>query len=196
MTNIIDFLKGNPDCFYIYNRDFSIYGLPDNEQYTIVVDDNFIFPEEYANYDSSTYKVHTLTDWFNMVLTGKIEAWECACLNKKYVIKEHVKLLLATDILQLRRDVDSHRKVLHVASNPSLIQFFNLAKDIRFSIQIAINHKILNYKDALVDYCKLKNVDTVEERWEVINTIYNDLKLLTDGVVKQNITKKANAKSV
>lgn len=39
MSNFLDYLIESPDCLYIYNRDFSIYGLPDKERYTIVVKD-------------------------------------------------------------------------------------------------------------------------------------------------------------
>jgi hypothetical protein len=39
MTKFIEYLIGDKDCLYIYNRNFSIYGLPDKERYTIVVND-------------------------------------------------------------------------------------------------------------------------------------------------------------
>ena len=38
-------------------------------------------------------------------MNGSIEAWECACLNKKFIIKEHVKLLMKTDPLGLRKQI-------------------------------------------------------------------------------------------
>lgn len=33
-------------------------------------------------------------------------AWECACLNRKFIYKEHVKLLLTTDLIKLRDGFD------------------------------------------------------------------------------------------
>lgn len=46
MTNIINTLKESSDCLYIYNRNFSIYGLPDKERYTIIVSDDWELPED------------------------------------------------------------------------------------------------------------------------------------------------------
>lgn len=40
-----------------------------------------------------------------MVLDNKIPAWECACLNKKFIKKEYVKLILKTDIVKLIKDL-------------------------------------------------------------------------------------------
>ena len=47
----------------------------------------------------------TNEEWFDDVMNGSIEAWECACLNKKFIIKEHVKLLMKTDPLGLRKQI-------------------------------------------------------------------------------------------
>lgn len=45
--------------------------------------------------------------WFDKVLLGDIDTWECACMNKKFIIKEHVKLMMKTNSLQLRKNVDA-----------------------------------------------------------------------------------------
>ena len=55
--------------------------------------------------DNCDFIFKTNEEWFNDVLNGSIEAWECACLNKKFIIKEHVKLLMKTDPLQLRKQI-------------------------------------------------------------------------------------------
>ena len=46
------------------------------------------------------------------MLNCDIDAWECACLNKKFIYKEHVKLLMETNPLKLRLNFDSLRKNL------------------------------------------------------------------------------------
>ena len=40
-------------------------------------------------------------------MNGNMEAWECACLNKKFILKEHVKLMLVTNPLQLRKHYEA-----------------------------------------------------------------------------------------
>ena len=199
MTNFLDYLKESPDCLYIYNRDFSIYGLPSKERYTIVVKDNFLFPEEFSDeyFDNSEkYQIFYLQEWFDCVLNGKLIGWECACLNKKYIIKEHVKLMMTTNPIQLRKDIDSIYKVVHLSSMKSNEAFYKLIRAIRFSIQIIQNHKIVNYKDGLDDYKAIQSADSDDEIWQIIDKSYEELKSLTDGMIKQEILKKANAANV
>ena len=196
MNSFLEYLKENPDCLYIYNRDFSIYGLPSKERYTIIVKDGFILPEEFDdeyinNYNK--YEFFFLKEWFEQVLNGKLIGWECACLNKKYIIKEHVKLLMTTNPLQLRKDVDSFKKEMELFGEPADIKvYFELIKTIKFSIQIIENHKIVNYKDALNDYNLIKNSESLEERHQIINKSYEILRSLTNGAIKQEILKKTN----
>lgn len=196
MSSFLEYLKESPDCLYIYNRDFSIYGLPSKERYTVIVKDGWICPEEYADYDDTVYNIRELNNWFDSVLHGDLIGWECACLNKKYIIKEHVKLLMTTNPLQLRKNIDSYKNIVDVLGNTRTDLFFNLVKDIRFAIQIIQNHKIINYKEAASDYNLIKNAESLEELEQIVNKPYEVLKSLTDGMIKQEILKKANAKKV
>ena len=198
MTSFIEYLKENPDCLYIYDRDFSIYGLPSKERYTIVVKDEFILPEEWSDEytdNSDKYEMFFLQEWFDLVLKGKLIGWECACLNKKYIIKEHVKLLMTTNPIQLRKDVDSEYNLFHLCNNPGSVAK-KLIRDIKFSIQIILNHKIVNYKDGLGGFYVIDAFETPEECYQYVDGVYAELKSLTDGMLKQEILKKANAKDV
>lgn len=186
----------NPDCLYIYNRDFSIYGFSSKQRYTIVVKDGWICPEEYLDHDESVYQIYELKEWFNYVLNGKLIGWECACLNKKYVLKEHVKLMMTTNPIQLRKDIDEQIKSLFLVSVIDVNVYINLLRQIKFSIQIIHNHKIVNYKDGLDDFISIKNAESNEEIWQIINKSYDELKSLTDGMIKQQILKKANATKI
>lgn len=193
MSSFLDYLKECSDCYYIYNRDFSIYGLPSKERYTVIVKDDWICPEEYSDYDKDIFEIYTLTTFFDFVLKGKLIGWECSCLNKKYVIKEHVKLMMVTDPIQLRRDVDAFRKaILQTEGLQTTDSMYELIRMIYFSIQIIQNHKIVNYKEGKEDYSTLENSETFNEMWHITNNIYETLKSLTDGIIKQNILKKAN----
>lgn len=197
MTSFLEYLKECPDCYYIYNLDFSIYGLPSKERYVIVVKDDWICPDEYSDYDDFIHEIYTLDEFFKFVLNGKLIGWECSCLNKKYIIKEHVKLMMNTNPIQLRNDVDIFRKAIQ--QNECLQttdMMYKLVRNIRFSIQIIQNHKIVNYKDGHEDYIALENAETFDEMWNIINISYETLKSLTDGMIKQQILKKANVTKV
>lgn len=196
MTSFLEYLMKDPDCLYIYNRDLSIYGLPSKERYTIIVKDNWVCPDEYWDDTERNFEIYSLAEWFDFVLNGKLIGWECACLNKKYVLKEHVKLLMTTNPIQLRKDVDDFAKLVKLASNTDPTLYINLLRQIKFSIQIIQNHKIVNYKDGLDDYLAIKNAESKEEIWEIIDKYYDELKSLTDGMIKQQILKKANAQKI
>lgn len=196
MTSFLEYLMKDPDCLYIYNRDLSIYGLPNKERYTIIVKDNWVCPDEYWDDTERNFEIYSLAEWFDFVLNGKLIGWECACLNKKYVLKEHVKLLMTTNPIQLRKDVDDFARLVKLASNTDPTLYINLLRQIKFSIQIIQNHKIVNYKDGLDDYLAIKNAESKEESWEIIDKYYDELKSLTDGMIKQQILKKANATKI
>ena len=135
MNNIIEYLKNDPDCLYIYNRDFSIYGLPDKERYTIIVKDEWNCPEDWIGFDQSIYQIYTITDWFNKVTNGELIAWECSCLNRKYIIKELVKLPVSVKPIQLRNEVESLYNT--TADNDiNVNSCYNIIRNCRFAIQI------------------------------------------------------------
>lgn len=195
MTSFLEYLIENPDCLYIYNRDFSIYGLPSKQRYTVIVKDGWICPEDYWEESENGFEIYNLQEWFNFVLNGKLIGWECACLNKKYVIKEHVKLMMTTNPIQLRKDIDAEYKAFHLSEHP-ILEAKQLIRDIKFSIQIILNHKIVNYKEAIGDYYAIDTIDDINDCYEIVDDAYNQLKSLTDGMIKQQILKKANATKV
>lgn len=190
MNSFIDNLKENSDCLYIYNRNFSIYGLPDRERYTIIMSDNWKLPEDWIGLDNDVYQIYKISDWFKIILNGELTGWECACLNKKYIIKEHVKLLMTTSPLQLRKAIDSQ---INKYTNTGLIGLdvaWEIIKNIKFSIQIIENHKIVNFKEASNDYHILSSFESITEIENYINQVYSKLKNMTDGMIKQEILNK------
>ena len=195
MTKFIEYLKESPDCLYIYNRDFSIYGLESKERYTIVVKDDWICPEDWVGFDTDVYEVFYLNEWFNIVLNGDLIGWECACLNKKYVIKEHVKLLMKTNPLQLKKTIRTQRLNNGLYSDVNILRDWELIKNIKFAIQIIENHKIVNFKEAKNDYFNLSKCESVKELTEYINKSYQILKDLTDGMLLQERIKEINNES-
>lgn len=190
MTNIINTLKESSDCLYIYNRNFSIYGLPDKERYTIIVSDDWELPEDWDGLDLEKYQIYQISHWFRYILDGTLVGWECACLNKKYIIKEEVKLLMKTNPLQLRRAIDLQLADYKNKGLFNINEAWEIIKNIKFSIQIIENHKIVNFKEAQNDYYNLLSFESIDEVENYINQSYIQLKKLTDGMIKQEILKK------
>lgn len=102
---------------------------------------------------------------------------------------------MTTNPIQLRKDIDAEYKSFHLSEHP-ILEAKQLVRDIRFSIQIILNHKIVNYKDCLGDYYAIDAIDDINDCYEIVDEAYNQLKSLTDGMIKQQILKKANAAKV
>lgn len=190
MTNFLEYLIESSDCLYIYNRNFSIYGLPEKERYTVIVKDDWVCPEDWIGFDKEVYEVFYLKEWFDFVLNGDLIGWECACLNKKYVIKEHVKLMMTTNPIQLRKTIDKQLFQSSLLSDINLLKEWELIKNIKFAVQIIDNHKIVNFKEAKDDYNVLQQSKSSTEFFTYKEQFYNILKNITDGMLKQELLKK------
>ena len=125
-----------------------------------------------------------------MVLNGDLLGWECACLNKKYIIKEHVKLLMTTNPLQLRKTIDKQINGYKKTHLFGIDIAWEIIKNIKFAIQIIENHKIVNFKEAYNDYHNLLSFESIEDVENYIYKVYSPLKSMTDGMVKQEILNK------
>lgn len=126
--------------------------------------------------------------WFDKVLLGDIDCWECACLNKKFVIKEHVKLMMTTSPLKLRKYVDGlrHRSDEEI-EQATTYNLWNDIKNCKFATQIIDNHKIVNFKEANKDYQLLQEAnDRTYVYKKLMEVPYQNLKLKTDDILKRS----------
>ena len=199
--SFLDYLKDTPKCLYLYTWGYPIYGLSGRETYLAVVDNEWIVPEEwigcvigkshgfYLIIDNETsYKVIHIKDWFDKVLNNDLICWEAACINKKFIIKEHVKLMMQTNPLQLRKEIDEKKKNLF-QNEPTIDKFWELIKDCKFAVQIIDNHKIVNFKEANPEFLDV----TIEDvKLEIFNELpcYKELKQRTDELLRQSKIKK------
>ncbi len=195
MNGVINKLKECKDILYIYWFPRRLYGIDsDKDFYWFVVTNSFKKPKDFSELVDSNYGISTIDNWFKKVIRGDILAWECACLNKKYVIKEHVKLLMKTDLLQLRNCVD---EALTRANEPENIflrsLFLKTIKYCIFANQIIENHKIVNYNVLGPAHNALSraNDDNLEEVfYNYFGPEYNLLKKRTDEILyKSKINK-------
>ena len=189
MNKFLEHLIEDPKVYYVYQRGSSIYGLNTKDSdtdYLVVIDSEYNLPEEFKSYefdsgykndrknikfDNCDFMFIYIQNWFKMVLDNKIPAWECACLNKKYIKKEYVKLILKTDIVKLIRDLMIRRLTLgnHVIDHKFIWYF---VKDVLFTQQIIDFHKITDFKEANKYYNDIKNAD-IQQRLDFANQIFN-----------------------
>lgn len=211
--SFLEYLKTNSGCLYIYNRSSIIYGLNAKEftEYIIVISENFKIPDMEGFVegqcdgkciilweDTTKYTIYHINQWFEKVLNGDIECWECACLNKKFIIKEYVKLLMKTDPLQLRKQIDSLISELSgkiaLSESVNVFDLWNVIKSCKFANQIIENHKIVNFKEANSEYLALnseiEDSDLLERYTFDLALPYQLLRDKTDEILKQSKIKK------
>lgn len=189
MNKFLQYLIEDPKVYYVYQRGSSIYELNTKDSdidYLAIIDSEYKLPEEFKEYefdsgyknarknikyDNCDFMFIFIQDWFKMVLNNKISAWECACLNKKFIKKEYVKLILKTDIVKLIKDLIMRRMTLgnHVL-DPKFIWYF--VKDVLFTQQIIDFHKITDFKEANKYYNDIEKAD-IQQRINFANQIFN-----------------------
>lgn len=189
MNKYLEHLIEDPKVYYVYQRGSSIYGLNDKNSdtdYLVIIDSEYNLPEEFKEfefdsgyinarknikYDNCDFMFIFIQDWFKLVIDNKIPAWECACLNKKFIKKEYVKLIIKTDIIKLIKDLMIRRQALfHYLNDYKIVWYF--IKDILFTQQIIDFHKITDFKEANKYYNDIKNAEP-NDRVILINQIWN-----------------------
>lgn len=189
MNKYLEHLIEDPKVYYVYQRGSSIYGLNDKNSdtdYLVIIDSEYNLPEEFKEfefdsgyinarknikYDNCDFMFIFIQDWFKLVIDNKIPAWECACLNKKFIKKEYVKLIIKTDIIKLIKDLMIRRQVLlNYLHDYKVVWYF--IKDVLFTQQIIDFHKITDFKEANKYYNDIKNAEP-SDRVILINQIWN-----------------------
>ena len=182
----------HPEVYYIYDLRGAVFGVDNLGEYIVVVKDGLIIEDELDDSEIVKVSIYSSSEWFKLVINGEILPWICACIDKKYILKEYIKLLMTTNPLQLRKCFDTTKN--QILSNIEEIELkqFNLWKIIlfaRFCNQIIKNHKIVNFRNSVSDYQELKKYNNFDELLNIFNTlISSELNLLyksTDELLKQ-----------
>ena len=186
MNKYLEHLIEDPLVYYVYQRGSSIYGLNTEESdidYLVVIDSQYILPEEFIKYEFDSeclnarknikyencdFMFINIQDWFNLVINNDIQAWECACLNKKFIKKEYVKLILKIDPILLIKNIFKQSSILDNTYSYKHLWYFG--KDIFFTQQILDFHKIVDFQEA--------------------NNLYHRIKAQSDVSMAQNIVKE------
>ena len=192
----------HPDVYYIYDLRGAAFGIDDLGEYIIVTKDGLVIKDELDDSEIVNVSIYSSSEWFKLVINGEILPWICACIDKKYILKEHVKLLMTTNPLQLRKCFEATRvQILSNLGETESSKQFNLWKIIlfaRFCNQIIENHKIVNFKNSANDYQELRKYTDDNELLNAFNAlITSEINLLyksTDGLLKREKIAKIQQK--
>ena len=192
----------HPEVYYIYDLRRAAFGVDDLGEYIIVTQDGLVIKDELDDSEIVKVSIYSSSEWFKLVVNDEILPWICACIDKKYILKEHVKLLMTTNPLQLRKCFEATR--VQILSNLGEIESskrFNLWKIIlfaRFCNQIIENHKIVNFKNSANDYQELRKYTDDNELLNAFNALITpEINLLyksTDGLLKREKIAKIQQK--
>ena len=192
----------HPEVYYIYDLRGAAFGVDDLGEYIIVTKDGLVIKDELDDSEIVKVSIYSSSEWFKLVVNDEILPWICACIDKKYILKEHVKLLMTTNPLQLRKCFEATR--VQILSNLGEIESskrFNLWKIIlfaRFCNQIIENHKIVNFKNSANDYQELRKYTDDNELLNAFNALITpEINLLyksTDGLLKREKIAKIQQK--
>lgn len=183
----------HPEVYYIYDLRGAVFGVDNLGEYIVVVKDGLIIKDELDDSEIVKVSIYSSSEWFKLVINGEILPWICACIDKKYVLKEYVKLLMTTNPLQLRKCFDTTKnQILSNLGKTELSKQFNLWKIIlfaRFCNQIIENHKIVNFRNSANDYFELRKYNDFNELVSIFNKLLApELNLLyksTNNLLKQ-----------
>ena len=191
----------HPEVYYIYDLRGAVFGIDNLGEYIVVVKDGLVIEDELDDSEIVKVSIYSSSEWFKLVINGEILPWICACIDKKYILKEYIKLLMTINPLQLRKCFDiTKNQILSNIEEVELKQF-NLWKIIlfaRFCNQIIENHKIVNFRNSANDYRELRKYNNFDDLLNVFNTLITpELNLLyksTDELLKQEKIAKLQQK--
>ena len=193
----------HPEVYYIYDLRGAVFGIDNLGEYIVVVKDDLVIKDELDDSEIVKVSIYSSSEWFKLVINGEILPWICACIDKKYILKEYIKLLMTINPLQLRKCFDTTKnQILLNLEETELSKQFNLWKIIlfaRFCNQIIENHKIVNFRNSASDYRELRKYNNFDDLLNVFNTLITpELNLLyksTDELLKQEKITKLQQKN-
>ena len=181
------FVQGVEAIYYVYRFTPEYYGITGYDYYVLIIAPGYRVPEKYKDLK---IKYLTIDQYFNEVLKGSIAAWELACMDKKYVIKEHVKVLMQTNPIQLREQIDKAIDQIGTIAGEDLdskkILYWRLIQSIDLACQIIDNHKIVNPRRQGDAYASMQAA--TDEEFDAVFTkfydpVYQELRKKTDELL-------------
>lgn len=153
MTNdFIKYIQEDEDILYGYLLPPELFGIDFGiTKYVLITKWAYRVPDKYKDIPIIHFPIQL---YFKYVTNNDLTAWILSCLDKKYIIKEHVKLLVNFDVLKIRKNIDNDYKFLmdlmyenfDVSDiNEIRVIYMKLYKYLVFANQVIDNHKVVNY---------------------------------------------------
>lgn len=145
MTNdFIKYVREDEDILYGYFLPSELFGVTFGiTKYVLITKWAYKIPDKYKNIPIIHFPIQL---YFKYINDNDLIAWILTCLDKKYIIKEHVKLLVNFNILKLRKSVEALFNNYDCYYDEDYIAFYSkLYKYSFFANQIIENNKIINY---------------------------------------------------
>lgn len=146
MTNdFIKYIREDEDILYGYFLPPELFGVTFGiTKYVLITKWAYKIPDKYKNIPIIHFPIQL---YFKYINDNDLIAWILTCLDKKYIIKEHIKLLVNFNILKLRKSVEALFNNYDCYYDEDYIAFYSkLYKYSFFANQIIENNKIINYR--------------------------------------------------
>lgn len=154
MTNdFIKYIQEDEDILYGYFLPPELFGIDFGvTKYVLITKWAYKIPDKYKDIPIVHFPIQL---YFKYITNNDLTAWILSCLDKKYIIKEHVKLLVNFDVLKIRKNIDDDYKFFNDlmyrdfdVSNINEIKaiFMKLYKYLVYANQVIDNHKVINYR--------------------------------------------------
>lgn len=161
INDFIKYIQEDEDILYGYVLPPELYNLDSGRtKYVLITKYAYKVPDKYKD----LYIIHLpIQLYFRYVTSCDIFAWILSCLDKKYVIKEHVKMFMLYEPLKLRMSIVNEMiwliNINDIEDFEKILLMTKAYKYCAFANQIVENHKIINYKTLSTDIKKIQNGD-------------------------------------
>lgn len=148
----------NPKIYYIYRIDLGICNIETNLIRYIIVSDNDIDTEDMANIYGYEHMYYTLNDFFELYTKCSIYSFICSNIDKKFVIKEYVKISPIIDKIKLRQCAEN--LVTHTGTDKSYE-----IRDLDYMLQVLLDKKITSFSSPkkLIEQSKGQDYDLYKD---------------------------------
>lgn len=165
VNEFIKYVQEDEDILYGYVLPPELYNLDSGRtKYVLITKYMYKVPDKFKD----LYIIHLpIQLYFKYVTNCDIFAWILSCLDKKYIIKEHVKMIMMYEPIKLRTSLVNEiywitEQMKEADDFEKIILGEKAYKYCMFANQIVENHKITNYKILGTGLKKIQNKEFYE----------------------------------
>ena len=104
LKDFVKYIQEDEDILYGYFLPPDLFGLTSGvDKYVLITKYAYKLPDKYKDIPIIHFPIQL---YFKYITNNDLTAWILSCLDKKYIIKEHVKLLVDFDTLKIRKNIE------------------------------------------------------------------------------------------